>query len=95
MTSPAIDSSSRLAASLANRYRIERELGRGGMATVYLARDLKHDRDVALKVLHPELGRVARAATGSCARSSSPRDSTIRTSSLSTTRAKRTDCCIS
>jgi serine/threonine-protein kinase len=47
-----------LAASLANRYRIERELGRGGMATVYLAHDLKHDRKVAMKVLDPELGAV-------------------------------------
>ena len=44
-----------LAAALADRYRIERELGRGGMATVYLARDLKHDRKVALKVLTPDL----------------------------------------
>ena len=41
--------------ALAGRYAIERELGRGGMATVYLARDLKHDRPVALKVLRPEL----------------------------------------
>ena len=41
--------------ALADRYRVERELGRGGMATVYLAHDLKHDRLVALKVLHPEL----------------------------------------
>ena len=41
---------------LADRYRIERELGRGGMATVYVAQDLKHDRPVALKVLLPELG---------------------------------------
>ncbi len=40
---------------MADRYLIERELGRGGMATVYLAHDLKHDRPVALKVLHPEL----------------------------------------
>ena len=46
-----------LRASLADRYRIERELGRGGMATVYLARDLRHDRPVALKVLHPDLAR--------------------------------------
>jgi serine/threonine protein kinase len=42
---------------LAGRYRLERELGRGGMATVYLATDLKHKRSVALKVLHPELAR--------------------------------------
>src|SRR5881409_1589692 len=46
---------SRLHQALAGRYTIERELGRGGMATVYLARDLKHDRPVALKVLRPEL----------------------------------------
>jgi serine/threonine protein kinase/tetratricopeptide (TPR) repeat protein len=44
-----------LRAALAGRYQIERELGRGGMATVYLARDLRHDRDVALKVMRPEL----------------------------------------
>ena len=44
-----------LAAELQDRYRLERELGRGGMATVYLAHDVKHDRPVALKVLHPEL----------------------------------------
>ena len=43
------------AAALADRYRVERELGRGGMATVYLAHDLRHDRPVALKVLRPEL----------------------------------------
>jgi eukaryotic-like serine/threonine-protein kinase len=49
---------SRLSASLADRYRIERELGSGGMATVYLARDLRHDRDVAIKVLRPELAAV-------------------------------------
>ena len=47
-----------LTAALADRYRIERELGQGGMATVYLARDLKHDRDVAIKVLKPELAAV-------------------------------------
>src|SRR5512140_3936771 len=48
----------RLAMSLGTRYHIERELGRGGMATVYLARDLKHERAVAIKVLDPELGAV-------------------------------------
>src|SRR5512132_2726414 len=49
---------SRLAAALADRYRIERELGQGGMATVYLAQDLRHDRKVAIKVLKPELAAV-------------------------------------
>ena len=49
------DIPSRLLASIGDRYRVERELGRGGMATVYLARDLRHDRPVALKVIHPEL----------------------------------------
>ena len=48
----------RLTAALADRYRIERELGQGGMATVYLAEDLKHKRKVALKVLKPELAAV-------------------------------------
>ena len=48
----------RLGAALADRYRIERELGRGGMATVYLAHDLRHERDVALKVLRPELAAM-------------------------------------
>ena len=47
-----------LADALRDRYRLERELGRGGMATVYLAEDLKHDRKVAIKVLRPELAAV-------------------------------------
>src|SRR3954471_3892812 len=48
----------RLAAALSDRYIIERELGAGGMATVYLAHDVRHDRKVALKVLRPELSAI-------------------------------------
>ena len=48
----------RLTTALSDRYRIDRELGQGGMATVYLAEDLKHARKVAIKVLHPELSAV-------------------------------------
>lgn len=52
------DTHSRLASALSDRYRIERELGQGAMAIVYLAHDIKHDRKVALKVLKPELAAV-------------------------------------
>ncbi len=55
------DPTTRLNAALERRYRIERELGEGGMATVYLADDLKHERKVALKVLKPELAAVVGA----------------------------------
>src|SRR6188768_2795468 len=48
----------RLGVALSERYKIERELGQGGMATVYLAEDLKHRRNVAIKVLRPELAAV-------------------------------------
>ncbi len=51
----------RLKSALADRYQIERELGSGGMATVYLAHDVRHERKVAVKVLRPELA----AALGS------------------------------
>ncbi len=47
------DSLEKLAAALADRYQVDRELGQGGMATVYLAEDLKHHRQVAIKVLKP------------------------------------------
>jgi serine/threonine-protein kinase len=53
-----VTAADRLAASLADHYRLDRELGAGGMATVWLAQDLKHDRLVAVKVLRPELSAV-------------------------------------
>ncbi|MFL5481981.1 MAG: protein kinase domain-containing protein [Gemmatimonadaceae bacterium] len=53
-----MDEASELNSALAGRYRIEREIGRGGMATVYVAHDLRHEREVALKVLDPELAAV-------------------------------------
>jgi serine/threonine-protein kinase len=55
------DTVTRLNAALEGRYAIERELGEGGMATVYLAEDVKHSRKVALKVLKPELAAVVGA----------------------------------
>ena len=55
------DPITRLNAALQGRYRIESELGEGGMATVYLADDIKHERKVALKVLKPELAAVVGA----------------------------------
>ena len=64
------DQVARLTAALAARYALERELGRGGMATVYLARDLKHGRRVAIKVLRPRSPQRS-APSGSCARSRS------------------------
>ena len=54
MTTP----SSRISGALSTRYRLEQEIGAGGMATVYLAEDIRHDRRVALKVLRPELAAV-------------------------------------
>ena len=62
----------RLSTALADRYRIEHELGSGGMATVYLAEDLKHKRKVAVKVLRPERAAVL-GPNVSCRRSRRPR----------------------
>ena len=55
MSDPLTGSMERLTAALAGRYRLERELGQGGMATVYLAEDIRHRRQVAIKVLRPDL----------------------------------------
>ena len=57
MTDPSV----RLTAALSDRYRIERELGAGRMATVYLAQDVKHQRKIAINVLHPELAAAETA----------------------------------
>jgi serine/threonine-protein kinase len=53
-----VDAPVALIEALADRYRLDRQLGAGGMATVYLARDVKHDREVAIKVLHPNLAET-------------------------------------
>ena len=53
-----MDVLAQLSNALRDRYAVDREIGRGGMATVYLARDVRHNRKVALKVLNPELGAV-------------------------------------
>ena len=52
------DDVARFPPALAERYRLTSELGRGGMASVFLARDLKHERDVAVKVVHPMVASV-------------------------------------
>lgn len=62
MPEPPSSLQARLSAALADRYRIEQELGRGGMATVYLAEDLKHHRKVTIKVLREELAASLGAA---------------------------------
>src|SRR3954451_21822284 len=61
LDSPRAPVPERLADALTDRYVIERVLGRGGMATVYVARDRKHDRPVAVKVLHPEMAATLSA----------------------------------
>jgi len=88
---PVSDLSQRLQDALTDRYRIERTLGHGGMATVFLAEDLKHHRRVAIKVLDPR-SRPRSAPSGSCARSRPSPGSRIPTSCRSWTRAKRRGC---
>ena len=79
---------------LGGRYRIEREVGRGGMARVYLAHDLKHARDVAVKVIRPDLA-ASLGRERFLARSRSRRGSGTPTSCRCTTRAMLTACCSS
>ena len=88
----AADVLPRLKAALEGRYEVVRELGRGGMATVFLANDVKHDREVAIKVLHPELGPRS-APSVSSARFASRPSFSIRTSSASTTQESPAICC--
>src|SRR5436853_6347891 len=77
----------RLQAALVERYAIERELGQGGMAVVFLGQDLKHRRAVAIKVLRPELA-MALGAERSSARSRPSPASPTHTSRRSTIRAR-------
>ena len=73
-------------------YRIERFLAQGGMGVVYLASQMSLDRPIALKLIAPERPATTSSASASCASRGSRRRSTIRTSSPSTRRARRTAC---
>ena len=81
-----VDPISALREELRDRYALERELGRGGMATVCLAHDLRHDRPVALKVLHPDLAASARPRALPAGDPRSPPGCSTRTSSPCSTR---------
>jgi eukaryotic-like serine/threonine-protein kinase len=86
------DATARLGAALSGRHKIERELGEGGMATVYLAEDVKHHRKVAIKVLKPELAAVV-GAERFVAEIETTAPLQHPTSSRSSIRAKPTDSC--
>ena len=68
----------RLTAALSDRYAIERELGAGGMATVYLAEDLKHHRKVAVKVVRPDLAAATTSSLPSAAAAGGSRHGEVR-----------------
>jgi serine/threonine-protein kinase len=68
-----------LQASLAGRYDVERVLGEGGMATVYVANDVRHGRKVAIKVMRPEVAISLGQRTAFLPRSSSPQSCNIHT----------------
>jgi serine/threonine protein kinase len=78
-----------LQAALAGEYSLQRELGRGGMGVVYLARDVQLDRDVAIKVLPSHLRRSASRGSASCAKHARPPDFRIHTSFRSIASVKR------
>ena len=84
MPSTAVDALfSSFQSALAGRYSLERELGRGGMGVVYLAREVRLDRPVAIKLLPPEPRPRSGCASGSCARRAPRRGCRTRTSSQS------------
>ena len=83
---------STLQAALGAQYALERELGRGGMATVYLARDVRHRRAVAVKVLHPELSAVLGPERFLARDRAHRRRCSTRTSCRSSTPATRAGC---
>ena len=80
---------SRISGALTGRYVLERELGAGGMATVYLAEDLRHDRQVAIKVLPPGARRRHRRRALPRRDQDAPPTCSIRTSCRCSTRARR------
>lgn len=86
-----MDLHEQLAAALSDRYRVERELGRSGMAVVFLAEDLKHRRRIAINLLQPGLSAIL-GSSRSSAKSRSPPPSGIPTSYRCTTRGRPAAC---